>query len=305
VFGWIEPFYEETDAAIEPGHIWCDQPIYMPPRHALRIERVDPEDDRKLNFRVGGRTADTFDHAPVHSLRLKSSEAAVLAKSKKDRPVIVLGGASATELRPGPRQTLADAVMVVPIYGADQYDAHIRERISYYEFTNAFYLPAHGPAFDEGFGRLDHVQAVAQTSLYRHKGLKLSPDALDALIVTQGANPRTGMDIVSRNADLAERKAAALEMGGRVIGPAGFTFQHESASEEYVIAPAGASRGRSQIAVPRKPKSVTIRSHVEIAKARRAKVRGERRTDTSARARWAANPGQSVTRYSHIEIAKA
>ena len=40
MFGWIEPFYEQADAAIEPGHIWCDQPIYLPPRHGLKIERV-------------------------------------------------------------------------------------------------------------------------------------------------------------------------------------------------------------------------------------------------------------------------
>jgi hypothetical protein len=182
VYGWIEPFYEEAAAAIEPGHIWCDQPIYLPPRHGLKIERVNPQDDRELDFRVCGRTADTFDHPPVHSLRLGAGEAAVVAKSKKDRPVIVLGGTSATDLRPE-GSMVADVVMVVPVYGADQYDEHLRRRVSYYEFTNAFYLPAHDrPAFDEGFARLDHVQSVAQSDLSRHRGLKLTSDALDALL---------------------------------------------------------------------------------------------------------------------------
>jgi hypothetical protein len=35
VYGWIDPFYEPAAAAIEPGHIWCDQPLELPPRHAL------------------------------------------------------------------------------------------------------------------------------------------------------------------------------------------------------------------------------------------------------------------------------
>ena len=182
MFGWIEPFFEEADAAIEPGHIWSDQPIYLPPRRALRIDRVDPQDDRNLDFRVWDRTAATFDHPPVHSLRLGAGEAAVLAKAKKDRPVIVLGGTSATDLRPESSR-VADVVMVVPVYGADQYDEHTRRRVSYYEFTNVFYLPAHGrPAFDEGFARLDHVQPVLQAHLTRHRGLKLTSDALDALV---------------------------------------------------------------------------------------------------------------------------
>lgn len=129
-----------------------------------------------------GRTADTFDHPPVHSLKLGAGEAAVVAKSKKDRPVIVLGGKSATDLRPESSK-VADVVMAVPIYGADQYDESLRRRVSYYEFNNAFYLPANGrPAFDEGFARLDHVQPIAQSHLTRHRGLKLTSDALDALV---------------------------------------------------------------------------------------------------------------------------
>jgi hypothetical protein len=182
VYGWIEPFYESAEPAIEPGHIWCDQPIYLPPRHGLKIERVDPRDDRNLELTVCGRTADTFDHPPIHSLSLESSEAAVVAKTKRNRPVIVLGGTTATELRPSSTRH-ADTVMVVPVYSADQYDEHTRRRVSYYEFTNAFYLPvSNRPRFDEGFARLDHAQPVRQALLVEHRGLKLSPDAVDALV---------------------------------------------------------------------------------------------------------------------------
>jgi hypothetical protein len=211
VYGWIEPFYEEADAAIEPGHIWCDQPIYLPPRHGLKIERVDPKDDRKLEFRVGGRTADTFDHPPVHSLKLAASEAAVLAKAKKDRPVVIVGGLSATELRPESSK-VADVVMVVPVYGADQYDEHTRRRVSYYEFSNVFYLPANDrPAFDEGFARLDHVQPVRQHQLTRPRGLKLSSDALDALVewfvtYTTGRAPEDSMIVDYRREMIAGDK---------------------------------------------------------------------------------------------------
>jgi hypothetical protein len=74
VFGWIDPFYEAVEPALEPGHIWCDEPIYLPPRHGLKVERVNPKDDRELELTVCGRTADIFDHPPVHSLKLESSE---------------------------------------------------------------------------------------------------------------------------------------------------------------------------------------------------------------------------------------
>jgi hypothetical protein len=96
--------------------------------------------------------------------------------------VIILGGTAATELRPRDTKHV-ESVFVVPVYGADQFDEHTRRRLSYYEFTNAFYLPAcRHPAFDEGFARFDHAQAVRQDHLSGHRGLKLSSDALDALI---------------------------------------------------------------------------------------------------------------------------
>lgn len=182
MYGWIEPFYEVAGKAIAPGQVWSDQPIYMPPTHGLKIERVDPQDDTNLKLTVVGRTLDTFNHAPIKSLGLESTEAAVVARSKRNRPVIILGGQSATEVRPR-GTTLAETVMVVPVYGADQFDDHTRRRMAYYEFTNVFYLPAskeHG--FAEGFARLDHVQPVKAAHLTNHRGFKLASDALDALI---------------------------------------------------------------------------------------------------------------------------
>jgi hypothetical protein len=181
VYGLIDPFYEQTDAAKEAGHIWCDEPIYLPPRHGLKIGRVDPQDDSTLDLTICGRTADIFEHPPINSLKLGASEAAVVARAKRDRPVIVLGG-GATEIKPGSTQH-AGTLMVVPVYGADQYDERTRRRLMYYEFTNGFYLPAFAkPPFDEGFARLDHVQPVFSDRLVKHRGLKLVPEALDALV---------------------------------------------------------------------------------------------------------------------------
>jgi len=70
--GWIDPFYNASAGSIAPGEIWSDQPIYLPPRHGLKITRVNPEDDSQLNFAICGRTADTFDQPPVHSLKIGS-----------------------------------------------------------------------------------------------------------------------------------------------------------------------------------------------------------------------------------------
>jgi hypothetical protein len=182
VFGVIDPFYEAAESTVEPGHIWCDQPIYLPPTHGLKIERVNPTDDRDLDLTVCGRTADIFAHPPVHSLRLEASEAAVVAKAKRDRPVVILGGTAAMHITPRVT-THAGTAMAVPVYGADQYDEHIRRRMAYYEFTNVFYLPACEPLrFEEGFARLDHAQPVLVNHLSRHRGLKLSEDALAALV---------------------------------------------------------------------------------------------------------------------------
>jgi hypothetical protein len=183
MYGLVDPFYEGCAAAIEPGHIWCDQPVYLPARHGLKIARVNPSDDSNLDYTVCGPTAEIFNHPPVQSLRMESSEGAVIAKTKRDRPVIVIGGTHAAEFsRTKGRASHAEIAMVVPIYGSDQYDEHVRRRMQIYDFTNVFYLPAHSAlGFDEGFARLDHIQPIAQSHLSKHRGLKLAGEAFDAL----------------------------------------------------------------------------------------------------------------------------
>lgn len=181
--GLIDPFYDACKPAIEPGHIWCDQPVYLPARHGVKIARVDPQNDSNLDYKVCGRTAEIFGHAPVKSLGMESTEGAVIAKTKRDRPVIVLGGAHASEFFPAEgRASHAEIVMVVPVYSSSQYEAQVRRRMQIYDFTNVFYLPeAPSLGFKEGFARLDHVQAVAQAHLCKHKGMKLADEAFDAL----------------------------------------------------------------------------------------------------------------------------
>ena len=182
--GWIEPFYLASEQAVEPGEIWCDQPIGLPPRHGLQITRVTPEDDRKLKFAICGRTADISDHPPVHSLQLDSTEAIVVAKAKRNRPVIVLGGRGASApTADADSATPTATVMVVPVHGAGRHTEAMRRRIARYDFTNLFYLPS-CPAlgFEEGFARLDHAQPVDVEHLGGHRGLRLAPDALDALV---------------------------------------------------------------------------------------------------------------------------
>jgi hypothetical protein len=183
VHGLIEPFYEACASAIEPGHIWCDQPVYLPARHGLKIARVDPEDDSTLDYEVSGRTAEIFSHPPVKSLGMESTEGAVISKTKRDRPVIVVGGTNASDFFPAEgKASHAAIVMIVPVYSGSRYDAQIRRRMQIYDFTNVFYLPAEPTlGFTEGFGRLDHIQAVAQAHLSKHKGLKLAGEAFDAL----------------------------------------------------------------------------------------------------------------------------
>ncbi|MEY2515241.1 MAG: hypothetical protein QOJ89_2599 [bacterium] len=216
--GWIEPFYERAEPAIEPGHIWSGQPIALPPRHGLKIGRIDPKDDGTLIFEVTGRGDELFGHPPIHSLGMTSDEALVLARATRGRPVIVLSvTAAAQELGTGgsPRDAgalvagaesgagaesragadsgaAADAgtavahagtAVVVPLHAAARYDEDVRRRVSRYEFANAFYLPAsERPRFGESVARLDHVQPVRSADLTEHRGVKLSADALDALV---------------------------------------------------------------------------------------------------------------------------
>jgi hypothetical protein len=186
VFGYIEPFYDAApspEPVKEAGHIWRDQPLYLPAKYGLRIENVDPHDDTKLDFRVVGRTADMFGHPPVKSLGLESTDAAIVARTKRDRPVVILDQARAQDLFAAPdRAPLADLVMAVPVYGADQFTPYMRRRVSTYEFRNWFYLPGdRALGFEEGFARLDQLQPVRMSDLRQHMGLALSEDALTAM----------------------------------------------------------------------------------------------------------------------------
>jgi hypothetical protein len=175
-------FFEPAEATYDPGQIWCDQPLYLPPKHGVKFTRVNQEDDRDFDFELAGRTQDTFDHAPINSLKLESTEGAVLAKTKWERPVIIVGGSGASDVKPRGAPTHHDILWVVPVYGSDQYDEGVVRRMRMYDFKNLFYLPASGsPAFDEGYARLDHAQPVRRDLLRGHRGLKLTDDALAAL----------------------------------------------------------------------------------------------------------------------------
>jgi HK97 family phage prohead protease len=127
----------------------------------------------------------------------------------------------------------------------------------------------------------------------------------DVSIVSAAASPTSTATLRSVEATLEQRKRMAERIGDRLCGPGGFTFQPEGAAEYVVSHPAGASRGRSQIAVSR---SVTRRSHLELAKS--YAVKGEAGTSsripsTNRAARSRPSGGSSVTRRSDIEIAKA
>lgn len=183
MYGFIEPFYEKCGRAIARGHIFNDQPVYLPATHGLKITRVDPQDDTQLEYEVCGRTDEIFNHPPVSSLGMESTEGAVIHKTKKDRPVVVLGGMHASELYAREDRTKhASIALVAPVYKAAQYTETMRCRIRNYELANVFYLPADGSlGFEEGFVRLDHIQSVDQDRLSKHRGIKLVDDALDAL----------------------------------------------------------------------------------------------------------------------------
>jgi hypothetical protein len=183
VHGWIEPFFERAQPALAPGHVWSGEPIALPPSHGLKIGKIDPKDDSKLGFEVVGRGDDSFAHPPIHSLGLSSEEALVLARATRGRAVVVLGGTTTSQLLGGDGESDASPVVVVPLHQAERYDETTRRRVANYEFANAFYLPvSERPRFEESVARLDHVQPVPRADLTAHRGVKLSADALDALV---------------------------------------------------------------------------------------------------------------------------
>jgi hypothetical protein len=175
-------FFEPAEASYDLGQIWCDQPVYLPPKHGVKFTRVNQDDDREFDFELTGRTSDTFDHPPINSLKLESTEGAVLAKTKWERPVIIVGGSGASDVTPRGKPTHHDILWAVPVYGSDQYDEGLVRRIRMYDFKNLFYLPpSESPSFDEGYARLDHAQPVRRDFLRTHRGLKLTDDGLAAL----------------------------------------------------------------------------------------------------------------------------
>jgi len=184
--GVIEPFYLPSKTGrpddIERGEIYEDQPIYLPSRHGLRITKVDPVDDRVVDFEVTGRTEDIFNHPPITKPKLPSGEALIVGQAKWQRPVIVLAS-EGFDVFAGPGAARgADSFLCAPVYGGDQFSAEIRSRVRAYEYPNLFYLPESGvPLFREGLVRFDHMQAIRRSDLRRRKPARLSEDALDAM----------------------------------------------------------------------------------------------------------------------------
>jgi hypothetical protein len=186
VYGLIPIFYDEPRKGnpddIRRGDVYLDQPVYLPGKWGLRLTRIDPTDSTGPEFEFTGRTADIFNHIPLKRPRLDSHEAFVAHTAKWERPVIVLSAANAYEPvvgAGGERPT--DSYLCAPVYGSDQFPKELRDRIAAYEFPNLFYLPScTRPPFDEGFVRLDHMQAISRGSL-RSRRCNLTEDALNAL----------------------------------------------------------------------------------------------------------------------------
>jgi hypothetical protein len=77
---------------------------------------------------------------------------------------------------------VAGSYLCAPIYGGNQFSENIRKRVRAYEFPNLFYLPeSKAPIFEEGFVRLDEIQAIRRDHLRRRRPTRLSPDAMAAV----------------------------------------------------------------------------------------------------------------------------
>lgn len=94
----------------------------------------------------------------------------IVAKAKWTRPVIVVSAAAGAELTPNSGANLTKTYLCAPIYGCDQFPKDLVERVRAYEFPNLFYLPeCKKPRIDEGFIRLDHLQAIDKTKLQNRR----------------------------------------------------------------------------------------------------------------------------------------
>jgi hypothetical protein len=147
----------------------------------LRFLSSDPKEVEPPDFEITGRTEDVFHHSPMkHPVPVPWGEALVVSNAKWRRPVIVVSDATGSEILL-PREKPTKTYMCVPVYGCDQHEKEPILRIAHYEYPNLFYLPRSiRPPFDEGFARLDHLQAIQVTNL-RERKCRLSDEALDFL----------------------------------------------------------------------------------------------------------------------------
>lgn len=180
-------FYERAATGqpnvIQRGEIYEDQPIYLPAAFGIRIRKTNPVTNAIEDIELThNRREIIFDHPPIMNPKLPNGEALVVGKAKWARPVVVLAS-EGIDLLPGPDKARpSNTFLCAPIYGADQFTQEKRGSVRAYEYPNLFYLPeSKVPIFEEGFVRLDHVQAIHKLALRRRKPVRLTEEALIAL----------------------------------------------------------------------------------------------------------------------------
>ena len=113
---------------------------------------------------------------------MESTEAPVVAKAKRDRPVVILATNKVFEPKPGSNE-LSTHLICAPMYSIpEQSSESFRTRLAGYAFPNLFYLPEDkSVGISEGFLRLDHMQPIKAERMNGHRGCRLSEDALSTL----------------------------------------------------------------------------------------------------------------------------
>jgi len=163
------------------GQIYAAQPTYLPAPFGIRLSDVGGDDAPDMEI-TRARTQDLFQHDHCKAFALPPGEALVVAKAKWNRPVVVLGEPGTELLARRHKARRADSFVCAPIYGADQFSAGHIASVAAYAYPNLFYLPASvSPPFDEGFVRLDHLQAIARPHLRARRSAMLSAPALELL----------------------------------------------------------------------------------------------------------------------------
>ena len=147
---------------------------YEPSRglHDYRVDRV----------RLPGEFESNSVEDINHVLGLRSTERSLLVTAKR-RPAIIMSQAP-EPLRDGNRRPYPATYLVAPIYsfrGGNKWEAYstlFKEKVKAYYFPQAFYLPE-GADIDEGFVRLDRIQAIAaHQGWLEPKRTQLGEDAL-------------------------------------------------------------------------------------------------------------------------------